>query len=157
MSSNTLTAFQHSSRPCNRACMKSAAPFMPLADADPLLITSRAWTDPRHIDEQLSKLTEHMENVIQKYLRHDYDGIVEYNAQAGEVAEAYRILVVYDFTANFNDSSVRRLESVIRNGPRCGVYTILHRNPTRSLPGGMNFDGDFGPLAFSYYSDLERQ
>ena len=136
---------------------EGAAPFMPLADADPLLITSRAWTDPRHIDEQLSKLTEHMENVIQKYLRHDYGDIVEYNAQAGEVAEAYRILVVYDFPANFNDSSVRRLESVIRNGPRCGVYTILHRNPTRPLPGGMNFDGDFGPLAFSYYSDLERQ
>jgi hypothetical protein len=48
---------------------QSAAPFMSLGDHEEKLITSRAWTEPQHIEEQLGKLTEHMETVIQKYLR----------------------------------------------------------------------------------------
>ena len=35
-----------------------------------------------------------MENVIQKYLRNQFQSIEDYNAQAGEVAEPYRVLVV---------------------------------------------------------------
>jgi len=42
-------------------------------------------------------LTEHMETVIQKYLRNEYETIDEYNAQAGELAEPYRYLVIADY------------------------------------------------------------
>ena len=42
-------------------------------------------------------MTEHMETVIQKYLRNEYATIDRYNAQAGELAEPYRFLVLADF------------------------------------------------------------
>ncbi|MCA9067307.1 MAG: hypothetical protein KDA84_00180, partial [Planctomycetaceae bacterium] len=63
--------------------------FMHLADYDELLITNRIWTESAHIDEQLAKLTEHLENVFQKYLRNEFETIEEYNQKAGEVAEPY--------------------------------------------------------------------
>lgn len=119
---------------------QSAAPFMSLADHEEKLITNRAWTEPQHIDEQLSKLTEHMENVIQKYLRNDYKSIEEYNQKAGEVAEPYRVLVVFDFPVNFSEAAARRLVSIAKNGPRCGVYTlvVMDTDASKKLPYGFN-------------------
>ena len=121
---------------------QSAAPFMSLADHEEKLITSRAWTEPQHIEEQLGKLTEHMENVIQKYLRNDYSTIEEYNAKAGEVAEPYRVLVVFDFPVNISETAARRLVSIAKNGPRCGVYTIIVMNTdsAKKLPYGFSLD-----------------
>ena len=57
----------------------------------------------RQIEEQLTRLTAHMETVLQKYLRNEFATIHEYNAQAGEVAEPFQVLVV----ANFPDELQR--------------------------------------------------
>ena len=101
------------------------AAFMHLADYDERLVTSRIWTEPAHIEQRLADLTEHMENVIQKYLRNEFASIEEYNAQAGEVAEPFRVLVVANFPANFTDEAARRLVSIAASGARCGVYTLI--------------------------------
>ena len=53
------------------------------------LVGARIWTEAEHIEQRLADLTEHMETVIQKYLRNEYATIDEYNAQAGELAEPY--------------------------------------------------------------------
>lgn len=117
---------------------QNVAAFMPLGDYDDSLIQSRAWTEPQHIDEQLAKVTEHMETVIQKYLRSDYATIEDYNKQAGEVAEPYRVLIVLDFPVNFSETAARRLVSIARNGPRCGVYTIVVQDSAKKLPYQFN-------------------
>ena len=117
---------------------QNVAPFMSLADYDEQLVTARAWSDPRHIEQRLTELTEHIETVIQKYLRHEYATIEEYNEKAGEIAEPYRFLVVFDFPANFTEETARRLVSIVQNGPRCGVYTLILMDPDRPLPYGFN-------------------
>ncbi|MGB9873146.1 MAG: FtsK/SpoIIIE domain-containing protein, partial [Anaerolineae bacterium] len=117
---------------------QNVAPFMALADYDEQLVTARAWSDPRHIEQRLADLTEHLETVIQKYLRHEYATIEEYNEKAGEIAEPYRVLVVFDFPANFSEETARRLVSIVQNGPRCGVYTIVLLDPDRPLPYGFS-------------------
>jgi hypothetical protein len=48
---------------------QNVAAFMKLTDHDESLVTSKAWSEPHHIEQQLAALSEHMENVIQKYLR----------------------------------------------------------------------------------------
>ena len=101
------------------------ASFMHLADYDELMVTSRIWTEPGQIEHRLADLTAHMEHVIQKYLRNQYDSIEEYNAQAGEVAEPYRLLVISHFPTNFTVDAARRLASIVQAGPRCGVYTLM--------------------------------
>ncbi|MEN0111743.1 MAG: hypothetical protein AAF805_13575, partial [Planctomycetota bacterium] len=74
--------------------------FMHLADSDEQLIAGRIWSESRDIEEQLGRLTNHMETVLQKYLRSEYETIQEYNAQAGEVAEPFQVLVIAGFPNN---------------------------------------------------------
>src|SRR5207245_4955027 len=96
------------------------------------------WTELSHIEQRLADLTGHMENVIQKYLRNQFATIEEYNAHAGEVAEPYRILVVANFPVNFSVDAARRLVSILKSGPRCGVYTLLSCDSKQPVPQGFN-------------------
>jgi hypothetical protein len=112
------------------------AGFMHLADYDEALVGGRIWTDGEQIDQRLANLTEHMETVIQKYLRNEFATIDDYNAQAGELAEPYRYLVISDFPVNFSDEAMRRLSSIASTGARCGVYTLVMRDTRVSTAGG---------------------
>ncbi|MEW6230989.1 MAG: FtsK/SpoIIIE domain-containing protein [Chloroflexota bacterium] len=119
---------------------QNVAAFMHLADYDENLVTGKAWTEPQHIEAQLADLTEHMELVIQKFLRDKYPTMEAYNVEAGEVAEPYRVLVVTNFPVNFTDAAARRLVSIVANGPRCGVYTLITVDTEQPLPYGFNLD-----------------
>ena len=114
------------------------AAFMHLADHEESLVNSRIWTEPAHIDQRLADLTAHMENVLQKYLRNQYETLAEYNAQAGEVAEPYRFLVVADFPVNFTPDAARRLISLAGAGARCGIYTFIMVDVKQALPQGID-------------------
>ena len=104
---------------------QNVAIFMQLADHDEKLVGNRAWSETKHIEQQLTDITEHMGYVIQKYLRGQFSTIEEYNMQAGEVAEPYRVLVVTGFPAKFSQEAILRLVEIATNGPRCGVFTII--------------------------------
>ena len=110
--------------------------FMHLADFDEALVGGQALTDPRQIEERLAELSAHMEKVTQKYLRNEYATIDEYNAVAGEVAEPYRVLVVADFPAGFDERSAARLIGITSTGTPCGVITLVARDLDRPLPAG---------------------
>jgi len=108
--------------------------FMHLADYDEKLVASRIWTDTSHIERRLTDLTEHMENVLQLYLRNEFETIQDYNRSAGELAEPYRVLVVANFPVNFSENAARRLLSIVASGARCGVYTILSLDSKLRIP-----------------------
>ncbi len=110
------------------------ASFMHLADYDEQLVGTRIWTDSRQIDERLSLLSDHMEKVLQKFLRNEFATLREYNEQAGEVAEPYHVLVVANFPAGLSDASIRKLQTISAAGPRCGVYTLLGIDTSLKLP-----------------------
>jgi energy-coupling factor transporter ATP-binding protein EcfA2 len=110
--------------------------FMHLADIDEQLIGQRIWTDGRQIDQRLSLLIEHLENVLQKYLRNEYTTIEQYNQQAGEVAEPYHLVVVANFPAGFSDAAAEKLLKIVTGGPRCGVYPLLSLDNHLRLPDG---------------------
>ncbi len=116
------------------------ASFMHLADFDELLIASRIWTDSRQIEEQLTRLTAHMETVLQKYLRNEFATIHEYNAHAGEVAEPFQVLVAANFPTNFSDAAARKLVSIATSGPRCGVFTLVSVDRKQRLPADFALD-----------------
>jgi len=115
---------------------RNFAGFMHLADYNEAFIGGKIWTETRHIEQQLADLTEHMENVIQKYLRNEYETIAQYNAAAGEIAEPYRFVVVADFPTNFSEAAAKRLVSILSSGPRCGVYTLIAMDSRLDIPRG---------------------
>ncbi len=112
------------------------AAFMHLADYDEALVASRIWTESPHIEQRLADLTLHMENVIQKYLRNQYETIVDYNAQAGEVAEPFRVLVVANFPVNFSPEAVRRLVSICRAARAAASSRSISVDTKVPLPQG---------------------
>ncbi len=114
--------------------------FMHLADFDPALVTNQVWTDPHQIQERLAELASQMELVTQKYLRNEYDSIEAYNAVAEEVAEPYRVLVVADFPAGFDEKSAARLAAIASGGVPCGVLTLISADPNRPMPAGFRLD-----------------
>ena len=113
---------------------QSFAGLMHLADYEASAINSRIWTQPQPIEEKLAELNQHMEKVIQMYLRNEYPTIAEYNARAGVIAEKYQILVIAGFPVNFSETAGRRLLSIAASGGRCGVYTLIHWDRRHALP-----------------------
>jgi DNA segregation ATPase FtsK/SpoIIIE, S-DNA-T family len=110
------------------------AGIMHMADYEEQIINSRIWTQSNQIEQRLADLNEHMEKVIQMYLRNEYQTIAEYNEQAGVIAEKYHFLVVADFPANFTETAIKRLLSIAASGARCGVYMLVHWDQRLPLP-----------------------
>jgi hypothetical protein len=119
---------------------QSFAGFMHLTDYDEQLVGPRIWTEPDQVSQRLADLTTHMENVIQKYLRNEFETIDQYNAQAGELAEPYRFVVIADFPHNFGDDAIHRVASILSSGARCGVYCLIALDQRQALPGGAALD-----------------
>ena len=116
------------------------AAFMHLADYDEQLVASRIWTDAKQIDDRLSLISQHMEKVLQKYLRNEFATIHQYNESAGEVAEPYHVIVAANFPAGFSDLAARKLVSISQSGPRCGVFTLLSIDTDLKLPHEFKID-----------------
>jgi len=128
------------------------AGFMHLADYENAAV-SRVWSEPRHIEEQLAKRTEHMERVIQTYLRDEFESLADYNRHAKAIAEQYHAVVMSDYPAGINAGGAKRLESILSSGGRCGVIAIVMRDTDREIPEhlesadriqpdiGLRFDG----------------
>ena len=106
------------------------AGLMHLVDYEEALLDGRIWTEADHIESRLANLTGHMETVIQKYLRNEFETIAAYNVQAGELAEPLRFLVIADYPACFSDTALERLQRIVRSGARCGVFTLIACDPS---------------------------
>jgi S-DNA-T family DNA segregation ATPase FtsK/SpoIIIE len=103
-----------------------------------LLTGGQAWYDTNHIEQRLADLEAHSAMVKQKYLGARFTTMEEYNTQAGEIAEPYRLLVVSDFPARFSDSAAQRLVSIATNGPGTGVYVLAMVDTEQKMPYNFN-------------------
>lgn len=138
----------------------NAAPFLPLGDYGSELIGGQVWSDIRMIDEQLGLLGEHVATTVSAYLRGTYASIEEYNEVAGEIGEAYRVVVLFGLPANCPPSVFERLVTLARSGPACGVSVVAALDRSRALPHWMSLDDlsvhsetlvlpEDGPIAWS--------
>lgn len=97
----------------------------------------------------LADLMSYIERVVQKYLRSSYGTIDEFNAAAGEVAEPYRCLVLFDFPRGFTEETLARLQAIVANGPRCGVHVLIHADRHLQLPVGVDISQINGVAALA--------
>ena len=110
------------------------AGLLHLADFEPALVNQRPWTEARDIEARLAELTTHLEFIVQNYLRNQYATIEDYNRDAGEVAEAYRLLILADWPHGTTDESARRLRRLIEAGARCGIYVVIGHDLSQPGP-----------------------
>ncbi len=116
---------------------QSVAPLLELAEYDQDLLGGKIWSSTSDFTMKMSEMTAHLELVVQKYLRSDYETLADFNAAAGQVATPYRLLVVFDFPTHFDQESFGELRRIIETGPRCGVGTLLVTNSDEPLPHGV--------------------
>jgi DNA segregation ATPase FtsK/SpoIIIE, S-DNA-T family len=108
--------------------------LMPLADADPRLVGHRVWTQGNQIAEQLLLLAYQTEDIIQQRLRDRYPNLVDYNAEAGPMAEPFRLLVWANFPFGLDEVSWRALCSILASGGRCGIGVLITIDPNHPWP-----------------------
>jgi DNA segregation ATPase FtsK/SpoIIIE, S-DNA-T family len=103
--------------------------LMHLGDYDPQLVSHRVWTQPGHIAKQVGWLSQAAEDFIQQSLRNQYKNIVEYNRDAGALAEPYRLLIWSSMPNGLDDQSWKSLQSLLDTGARCGIIPIFIVDP----------------------------
>jgi hypothetical protein len=113
---------------------KDFAGLMHLADYEETLINHRIWTQSTHIEERLAEVNEHIEKVIQMYLRDEFANITENNEPAGTIAEKYRFVVIAGFPSGFSETAAKRLFSIASSGARCGVHLLIQRDLRQAAP-----------------------
>lgn len=94
-------------------------------NGDERAIDTKIWSNEHDIEERLKLIVDHTTDVIQRCLQGRYENIMDYNAEAGINAEPLRFLMIMDFPNHFTDRAISYLESIIDNGPKTGVYTII--------------------------------
>jgi S-DNA-T family DNA segregation ATPase FtsK/SpoIIIE len=111
---------------------ESASVLFGLGESATQVIGEKVLTTEKDLENVLLELEEHITFVTQKYLGSNYESLTAYNQAAGEVAEPYRLLVLYDYPAGFvrktsqvNDEALERLARIVKSGPRCGVFTLI--------------------------------
>lgn len=117
---------------------QSVSTLLELAEYDAELIGGKVWSSTADLRSRLAEHTAHIELVIQKYLRSTYETIEDYNGEAGEVAEPYRHLVVFDFPSGFTEETTKELVRILENGTRCGVRVLLVSNLGIEAPYGVD-------------------
>lgn len=114
--------------------------FLHLGDYDEALIEGGVKTSSHSIDRSFSEHVTHLETVISKYLKGQFQSIHDYNRSAGEMAEPFRLIVVADYPRQLSDRAAEQLLSLIENGPRCGVYVVILYSPDDQPPRGLPFE-----------------
>lgn len=104
-------------------------PFLWLAEHSDTLLTGGVVAEPQQIKQQLAELTGHIARITRQS-----------GHSLKEVAEPYRVLVVMDFPANFTAETAQQLLAIARNGPRCGISTVVVIDEARSLQTLQDFE-----------------
>lgn len=96
------------------------------------------YTNSESLDQLLRRTEQHISFVIQKYLQGRYKSITDYNTAAGEVAEPYRILVLFDFPKGFSNTGkwydrdlYDRISRIAALGRRAGVFVFVVTNDSK--------------------------
>ena len=111
--------------------------FMALADHDPSLVGHRVWTNEKNIEERLSELAHHVEDVLQSSLRDRFQRIEDYNELAGSMAEPYRAIAAVGLPEGLTRDGYKHLRALIESGPRCGNFTVMVCDESKPWPHDM--------------------
>ncbi len=113
------------------------ASFMAMTDIMPELVGHRVWSGERQIEERLSELAHHAEDILQVNLRDRYERIEDYNAIAGSMFEPYRAVAAIGFPDNLTREGYRYLRALIDSGRRCGTFVLMVCDASRPWPTDM--------------------
>lgn len=125
----------------------SILPFLDFRKKSPELFGDKIYTSSESIYEKLQSINSHIDDFIMNKLGSKYRDILEYNIATPARAEPVSLLVLYDFPAGLDGRSIDILQNILRNGNKCGIYTLICYNPSVSFSRYENLDDRLEQLA----------
>ena len=107
----------------------SIMPFLDFRKKCPEAFDEKIYTNSDTITDLLKRINSHIDDFILEKLGSKYTDILDYNINTPSRAEAVTLLVLYDFPSGMDSRSMDLLSSILRNGNKCGVFTIVCYNP----------------------------
>ena len=106
----------------------SILPFLDLKKQNPELFDENIYTDSSSFNDRLTKLNRYIDSLIQEKLGNRFETLYDYNINTPRKSEKYHLILVYDFPNSLSPESFSLLQNVMKNGYKCGVYTIICAN-----------------------------
>lgn len=104
---------------------QSAEPFRPLLKVETVVPHQRVLTRADEIEAALGKLTDEVEELIQRRFSDKASNWSEYNANNADSPLRYKLALLFDVPEQLSDKSLWFLERLCENGPRCGIVPII--------------------------------
>ena len=107
----------------------SILPFLDFLKKMPDIFSTKVFTSQDLIYEKLQSINNQLDEFILNKLGTKYKDILEYNLHTPTRAEPITLLILYDFPAGMDGRCVDTIINILRNGNKCGVYTLICHNP----------------------------
>ena len=104
---------------------QSAEPFLSLLRVEQLVPQQCVLTRSDEIEAALDKLTNEVEELIQRRFNDKAPNWSKYNANNADNPLRYKVVLLFDVPEQLSDKSLWFLERLCENGPRCGVLPII--------------------------------
>lgn len=107
----------------------SIIPFLDFRKRSPETFDQKIYTSQEAMFDRLQKINAQIDEFIQEKLGNRYRDILDYNLNTPNRAESVTLLVLYDFPSGMDGRSIDLLTNILRNGNKCGVFTMICYNP----------------------------
>lgn len=107
----------------------SIIPFLDFRKRSPETFDQKIYTNQEAINERLQMINTQIDEFIQEKLGNRYKDILDYNLNTPNRAEPITLLVIYDFPSGMDGRSIDLLTNILRNGNKCGIFTMMCYNP----------------------------
>ena len=107
----------------------SILPFLDFRKRLPEIFGEKIYTSQDMIYEKLQAINAQIDDFILNKLGTKYKDLLEYNLNTPNRAEPITLLVIYDFPGGMDGRCIDALINILRNGSKCGVYTLICHNP----------------------------
>lgn len=107
----------------------SIIPFLDFRKRSPEIFDQKIYTSQEQMYDRLQKINAQIDEFIQEKLGNRYKDILDYNLNTPNRAEPVTLLVLYDFPSGMDGRSIDLLTNILRNGNKCGVFTMICYNP----------------------------
>lgn len=106
----------------------SIIPFLEIKKKNADLFDQEIHTTQDEIYERLKKFNSQIDDCILHKLGNKYKSLVAYNRANPARGEAIQLLVINDFPSGFDSRNIEQLIDIVKNGSKCGIYTIINYN-----------------------------
>ena len=102
------------------------ASFASLGNVRPELISEEIATTEAEIVKHVNALEAEIKLVNTNYLsENNCKNIMEYNERQNRERRPLHFVFIADFPHGFQEETLQNLKRIVKNGPRCGIYTFL--------------------------------